>query len=771
MPPKKDPRSIRQVREDQQLINYVWDTYRSPWIQARRPFVLEFLLNHAFYNGHQFVSLKGGVLTKIKRRPREVQIAHNQFKPACRVVLGQVTKNRPIQDVRALHSGFVNEADVQVGRKALRAVQHATNKAAVDEHLWLNLMKGGNACKRVFWDKLRGGFAEKHARNSDGELMFQDLKDDKERSQSEMEDISVAATKLIRDAGSDQPEQDIRSDRFTPIMTHGYLGDVSHDVLSVMEYAAQPNYIDLKEARMVLTERWHSLEYIRAAWPDLGMLVESEGDVALLFDTSGFSSLMPGAHIPRITGQAGHERGRMDGAIVRELVVKPTERNPLSVKFLENGKDLSDNELDPAEFGARMIWANKVILESPVGDDAKMPYVETPETKDVDVEFDVVNYVWMTEPGLFGSPMLTDAIPMQKAINRHRGMIIESINSWTHSKLLMPGNAMVNPGAFSNEAMEVINFNGTPPSYLEPPSVPGHFWRAIDSDVSMFNDTLMLHEVSRQGKVPAQVRTASALIRLQETDNLALAPIMYRYEASEAQVGQLSLNRVKQFYEDDRLMVMAGDRQKLEVEVFKRAAFATHNFAVYVHEGSSLPDSNAAKIQLVFEILQFAPWFFIDPKTQQPSREALARLINFGSLDEYAQDIDESRQAAERENTMMDDGVDIEPLPTDEDAIHLSSHYPIIHSPDFREKPQEIQDAFNRHAAIHEQRLLQKAQNAGASAQMMSDAAGRGAANVRDEQLAAQQGNGSQPEGGGLGAGGVDLETIIQTLASATGAR
>ena len=382
---RKDTRSPKKVESDLALITYVEREFSTPWKIQRRPWVYQYLLNNAYYNGHQFVEMSGGSLVLRKRRAREVQIAHNHFKPAARVVLGQVTKNRPIMDLRAMKDGFESEAEMIAARRILKGLQYATRKQHVDQQLWLSLMKGGTAFKRVMWNKRAGTYGEFTARDDDGHELHRDLRRGQNGKVRPDPDVTEIVAKILerRFVGEEIPagaEQVVYEENFSPEVELRYEGMVDIDVYNVMEGAAEQSFWDLCEADMCLIERWRSNRYIEATWPDLGRAVNPESDVALLFDTAGYSSYLPGASLARTVGPETHSAGRTDGAVVRELWIKPTEQNPLSHKIVAGQMDF-ESELKPAEKGARFVWANDVVLE---GADSPMTYAETPGTDQID---------------------------------------------------------------------------------------------------------------------------------------------------------------------------------------------------------------------------------------------------------------------------------------------------------------------------------------------------------------------------------------------------
>ena len=193
---------------------------------------------------------------------------------------------------------------------------------------------------------------------------------------------------------------------------------------------------------------------------------------------------------------------------------------------------------------------------------------------------------------------------------------------------------------------------------------------------------------------------------------------------------------------EERTISFVGERNRLEVEIFKREPFFQHQWKVFVHQNSSRPDSRAAKVAEALEMIQYAPFLIQDSNTGGPDRRMFAQLIGRVDMEDFWEDIDESRQAAESENLRLGKGEQVDVFPFEEDAVHLQVHFAVMRSPDFKVKqPEEVQQAFIQHAAMHEQGLGKKMENMSRGGEMISQRA-QGAA----EQVRAQMGPEMPPE-------------------------
>ena len=723
--PESDPRQALMKREAA-AIGTIMSRWREPWARARRPYVQQFMLNTAYVKGHQYCRHDGYNLTTIPNPKNLVRLTINHMRPIETVLLSKVTQNKPLLDIQPQSDDFVEEQQTIVGRKMLRALELITKKKRADRYLFKNMFRGGTSCKRISYNPDGGPTDEMIFSDPDGTEYFEDLKDKEVRTGREVEQI--LANMIERNP--EIPEEELFRRRFSLITVPIMPGEVEIDTLTVGEFMAPPIYWGLDMAPVMMIERWRSLDFIRRAFPERGKFVRPEGEPMILFEGAGGSRMLPGAGIPRVTG--GDDYNRQEGAVVREILIKPTEVNPLLSTLADDGT--IELKGPPAQFGVHFIWAGDIAL---VDLDNPMPYAVTPESDDHDLDFDCQDYRWQEEQSFYGDPFFTDLVPLQQATNRTESQIRESINAFIYPKVLVPTGSKIKKGAFA-DMPEVIEFAGVPPSYLQPPSLANYVFKSKDDLLKHMNDIAMLHEVTRQGQVPPNVRTAAGLMRLQEADNLALASVMEMYEGAEEIAGQMMLDRVKQFYPEERIVEYIGERNRLEAFTFKREPFFRHRWKVFVHPGSSRPDSKAAKLQEFFELIQNFPSFFQDQQTGAPDKALAARFLNMTDVEEFYQDKDESRQAAEHENLDLEQAIPIMPRPYEEDAVHLEVHYAVMRSPDFRKKPEEVQKVYLEHASAHEQEIGKKIDRQAQIGQQMSERAGEAARQAVEINAAAQ---------------------------------
>lgn len=685
-----------------QIIEGLERKYLKPWLRARQPIVDQCVLNHAFVNGHQYIELRSGAgLVPLKKKYRgQVRLVNNLMAPATRQLWAALTQNTPDKQAQATTAEFVPEAISQLAVKLLGHADRATKNNTKNLELFYWLFCGGNGAKRAAYNMDKGPWEEVPVVTADGLEVLLDEEDGVERTQDEVDEI-------IRRLRASDPSFD-PAERFTPLVHSVRLGELDGIVLSPMQYVGNPATTYLEDHEILFIQNARSLEWIRRQFPDRGPDVKPDNNSMILWD-AGSANVLPGMGMPSVQGfTSSHKDSMPETAIVTECFIRPTEKSPLTG--------------DAAPFGVHFVWAGKVALTAPTN---PFPYSEPPqEDAKPDLDFDLVHYRWRLNAGFWGGPLFTDLIPLQQSYNRRRSQINEAINSTVHSRLQIAVGSRIRRKKLSDVPGEVLVYSGAPASYLEPPTVRPYVFNSMETDVQQFNDVVMLHEASRQGRPPPQVRTAAGLRFLQEADSKALSQTLIMFEECEGEYGQKQLDRMNQFYEDERVIKYVGSRNRVEVALFRRHVFQ-YDWTVYVRPGSSFPDSRAAKIAEANEMLATAPQMFVR-SDRQFDKELYARLVGMADIDSFLADQDVARQLAETEELDMDRGEFAPVLALDDHAMHLSVHTPRIRSNEFRklmkENP-EIARMKLEHVQQHEAQLGQQQQMEQAQAAMLGSTA------------------------------------------------
>jgi len=134
-----------------------------------------------------------------------------------------------------------------------------------------------------------------------------------------------------------------------------------------------------------------------------------------------------------------------------------------------------------------------------------------------------------------------------------------------------------------------------------------------------------------------------------------------------------------------------------------------NNCQVRIEAGSSIPRSNAAKQEMLKEIMSmpvFAP-MLNDPVNQQ---EFLERMGIKGFNAAYETDF----KRASWENEMLDNGSfqNIQIMPLENHNIHLELHMNRMKEPSFMTMPDDVKTGYQMHVDAHNQILQQQAQQA-----------------------------------------------------------
>jgi hypothetical protein len=146
-----------------------------------------------------------------------------------------------------------------------------------------------------------------------------------------------------------------------------------------------------------------------------------------------------------------------------------------------------------------------------------------------------------------------------------------------------------------------------------------------------------------QGKPPEGIRSGLAIQYLIENDDIRFAPLIRRMEKGIVDLGQMILELVKQYYEDedDRYYKIIGDNKQYQLKQFKKVALKG-NYDVVVQNSNANPLSKAYKMDNIMQLIQYQILGVED-------RPFIAEQLEVGNLKGVYEDIEIDRTRALKE--------------------------------------------------------------------------------------------------------------------------
>ena len=330
-------------------------------------------------------------------------------------------------------------------------------------------------------------------------------------------------------------------------------------------------------------------------------------------------------------------------------------------------------------------------------------------------------------------PLVTDARPIQKELNRTLSQIVMHKNLTVKPQMLAPTNSLTmkltaEPGA-------VFPYNpigGQKPEWREMPSLPPSVFNILNDIQQRLDRLFNLQAVSR-GDVPPNVEAGIAIDLLQEAAVDQVAPLIQRIEHSLARAGMMMAKLAQVYYIEPRLLKIKGPSGSNQVYHFMNADLQG-GFTFHAEAGSGLPRTRAGRLARIKELINMG---MMSP--QQAAKEA--DLADMRTLT-HTMAVDEDH--ATREHDKMLHGVPLnlqgyqqwasmiqlgqnptdgtpirDPmvqqqlaeqalvLPTDYEnhAAHLEVHTQYMKTTEWETLPQQIQARYLMHLDLTQQKL------------------------------------------------------------------
>ena len=343
----------------------------------------------------------------------------------------------------------------------------------------------------------------------------------------------------------------------------------------------------------------------------------------------------------------------------------------------------------------------------------------------------LVKFPGMRIPGqLYDTSVVEQAIPLQKELNRTLSQMIEYKNLTLKPQMLAPVGSLRQ--RMTDEPGAIFEYNpvaGKVPESIPIPSLPPYVFEHVRDIGQRIRDTFGLNEIL-QGDVPPNVEAGIAIDLLQEAATDRLAPQILMMEKGLERAGNMMLELAQRYYNEPRLIMLAGAGSKAKVSRFESADIIA-GVQVKVETGSGLPRTRAGKQARVMQMLQMGiisptkAYKYLDMadfKTLQAQFEADEeqamrendRLIVGEPINKPAAIKAQQELMMQIENPQVDPNTGqpaavtpealmqvmdagLAPLPFENHASHLETHALYMKSPEFEDLPLEIQERFQKH--------------------------------------------------------------------------
>jgi hypothetical protein len=229
-------------------------------------------------------------------------------------------------------------------------------------------------------------------------------------------------------------------------------------------------------------------------------------------------------------------------------------------------------------------------------------------------ELPLVKFPGVQKPAsALDEPLVTDARPLQKELNRTLSQIIQHKDLTIKPQMIAPLGSLRQrltdePGAI----FEYQPIQGLMPEWRQTPSLPNSTI-AILEDIQGRIKEHFNYIPSGRDSMPARVDAGYSIELLQEAVADQLSPIIQRMEEALARAGKLMVLLAQEYYQEPRLLKIRGDSGSVQVRKFVNADLAG-GFSFAPESGTGLPRSRAGRTQRIIELVNAG---LMDPKQAQ----------------------------------------------------------------------------------------------------------------------------------------------------------
>ncbi len=377
-------------------------------------------------------------------------------------------------------------------------------------------------------------------------------------------------------------------------------------------------------------------------------------------------------------------------------------------------------------------------------------WIEGPDKKLMDTKWEfpfdelpLVHFPGIERPASpLDEPLVTDARPIQKELNRTLSQIVMHKNLTIKPQMVAQVNSLRD--RLTDEPGAVFQYAGAvEPKWREMPALPPYVFEHLNNIQNRLDRLFNLSGTSRgdMAGVP-NVEAGVAIDLLQEAAVDQIAPIVQRLEGSLVRAGHIMASYAKEYYIEPRLLKIMGSGGSVQVKKFKNSDIAG-GFSFHSQSGSGLPRTRAGKQARIEWMMEKG---LVDPKQAlkmldvADSKGLVAKIeadedmalrehealrdgqaVNVLALQEAMQ---QAQQMLEDPNADPDgDGVPdpleakimmaqemlqqaaVQPFPFEDMGVHLETHGSYMKGNEFAKLPPETQKNYVDHFLATQQAM------------------------------------------------------------------
>lgn len=341
--------------------------------------------------------------------------------------------------------------------------------------------------------------------------------------------------------------------------------------------------------------------------------------------------------------------------------------------------------------GRTIIIVNKIIV------------YESKEDNPVLLEIEKNKYFWnpfidkklIAIPGSpWGKTFLQELIGHQRWIDNYWNQMSRYLEKTCDPKRLDSQRTTI------KESDTIIEYSGTAPTYLTPPSIPSYtfqLYRQVMETVKMISNFSPF-------AFSKPAATAFEVGLEEEKTARTISPFILRFLEQEKQSFMLKLLLIQKYYPSDIALQIVGEHQHVEIVKFKKSILK--NYSIYL--SVSEPEAIQSKLVKEDRVIKKAELGIYGSLAEPETRAKILSLLGEDRFADETITMNElDRSQARRENQEMENGIIPVPDEVDNHLLHIYAHQVDMKQAGYHKLPTEIKHIKTWHFLLHKAYLMQ----------------------------------------------------------------
>lgn len=207
-------------------------------------------------------------------------------------------------------------------------------------------------------------------------------------------------------------------------------------------------------------------------------------------------------------------------------------------------------------------------------------------------------------PGKFwGEGEVQQLISPQQYMNELNNAILDNAKTTANMPWVIDKNSGIGEGKITSRPGLVIRKNpGTQVERIPAPNMPNYVINAVETYKKDMEQVSGIFD-SIKGNSETGVYTAQGVLALQEAGQARIRLKVKIYEEALTQVAKMWVNRIRQFWKDDRFISITHADGSYDIKKFQKESFH-YDYDVKITAGSTMPVNRGAMLDLMVRLAQ-----------------------------------------------------------------------------------------------------------------------------------------------------------------------